>query len=87
MCGVPAEDAACAFDHEPEMLEQYAHMAKASAADATDISAAKAIQLHGGIGITWECFIHIFAKRAKHNEFLYGDGNFHRARLSELLLS
>lgn len=79
-------NAACAYDYEPDMLAQYAHMAKASAADATDISTAKAIQLHGGIGITWECFIHVFAKRAKHNEFLYGDGSFHRMKLSALLL-
>jgi len=79
-------NAACAFDCEPEMVQQYAYMAKASAADASDIASAKAIQLHGGIGITWECFVHLFVKRVKHNEFLYGDGSFHRARLAELLL-
>ena len=79
-------NAACAFDYEPEMALQYSHMAKASSADASAIAISKAIQLHGGIGITWECFVHIFAKRAKHNEILYGDGSFHRAKVAELLL-
>ncbi len=79
-------NAACAFDHEPHLLAQYAHMAKASAADAADIATQKAIQLHGGIGITWECFVHVFAKRVKHNQFILGDGGYHKARIAELLL-
>lgn len=79
-------EAACAFDYEPEMALQLSHMTKAAAADAAAFIAAKAIQLHGGIAMTWECFVHIYVKRAKHNQFLYGDAVYHRAKLMEILL-
>ncbi|WAS95248.1 acyl-CoA dehydrogenase family protein [Nannocystis punicea] len=79
-------DAACAFDHEPETAEVCARMAKAAASDAAADCSGRSVQLHGGIGFTWECFIHLWFKRQKHNEVLYGDGAHQRARLADRLL-
>jgi alkylation response protein AidB-like acyl-CoA dehydrogenase len=45
----------------------------------------EALQLHGGIGFTWEHDIHLFTRRAKVNQVLYGDGAWHRERLVQLL--
>jgi alkylation response protein AidB-like acyl-CoA dehydrogenase len=44
----------------------------------------EAIQLHGGIGFTWEHDAHLFARRAKVNQVHYGDGAWHRERLLTL---
>jgi alkylation response protein AidB-like acyl-CoA dehydrogenase len=45
----------------------------------------EALQLHGGIGFTWEHDIHLFVRRAKVNQVLYGDGAWHRERLVRLV--
>jgi alkylation response protein AidB-like acyl-CoA dehydrogenase len=45
----------------------------------------EALQLHGGIGFTWEHDVHLFIRRAKVNQVLYGDGAWHRERLVRLL--
>ena len=45
----------------------------------------EALQLHGGIGFTWEHDIHLFTRRAKVNQVLYGDGAWHRGRLVGLI--
>lgn len=78
--------AACAIDHEPGRARQLAHMAQASACDTAACSAARAVQTHGGIGFTWECYVHLYFKRQKHSEVLWGDASWHRARLAEILL-
>jgi alkylation response protein AidB-like acyl-CoA dehydrogenase len=41
----------------------------------------EALQLHGGIGFTWEHDTHLFVRRAKVNQVMYGDGSWHRERL------
>ncbi len=45
----------------------------------------EALQLHGGIGFTWEHDVHLFVRRAKVNQVLYGDGAWHRERLVRLI--
>jgi len=45
----------------------------------------EALQLHGGIGFTWEHDVHLFVRRAKVNQVLYGDGAWHRERLTRLV--
>jgi alkylation response protein AidB-like acyl-CoA dehydrogenase len=42
--------------------------------------------MHGGIGFTWEHDMHLFLKRAKLDEALFGDGDFQRDRLDRLIL-
>ncbi len=79
-------NAACALDHEPEKALQLAHMAKASAADMAAFASGRSVQCHGGIGFTWECYVHLYFKRQKHSEVLWGDGAWHRARLADILL-
>ncbi len=44
----------------------------------------ESVQLHGGIGFTWEHDAHLFVRRAKVNQVLYGDGAWHRERLVRL---
>jgi alkylation response protein AidB-like acyl-CoA dehydrogenase len=59
-------------------------VAKAKCSDtARDVTAAM-IQFHGGIGYTWEHDAHLFFKRAKREEYQYGDGTFHRERIARL---
>lgn len=79
-------DAACAYDHEPAMAETCARMAKSAASDAASYCSGRSVQLHGGIGFTWECNVHIYFKRQKHNEALYGDGAYQRAKLADVLI-
>jgi len=47
----------------------------------------EALQIHGGIGFTWEHDAHLFVRRAKVNQVLYGDGAWHRERLVRLVES
>src|SRR4030095_672412 len=77
--------AACAIDHEPNDALRLARSAKAAASDAAAFCSDRSIQLHGGIGFTWECDVHLYFKRQKHNQLLYGDGAYQRAKLAELL--
>jgi alkylation response protein AidB-like acyl-CoA dehydrogenase len=46
-----------------------------------------AIQVHGGIGFTWEFDLHFYFKRAKHFEPLWGDADYHRERVLDLALA
>ncbi|MFZ4759173.1 MAG: acyl-CoA dehydrogenase family protein [Burkholderiaceae bacterium] len=63
-----------------------AHMAKSAASDAAAFISDRAIQLHGGIGFTWDYGLHIHFKRNLHNQALLGDGVHHRKKLAELLI-
>jgi alkylation response protein AidB-like acyl-CoA dehydrogenase len=76
--------AAWAADHEPQTAPRAASMAKSYAGDAGFRVAASAIQVHGGIGFTWEHDLHFFFKRAKANAHAFGDGRWHRERVVEL---
>ena len=78
-------NAACAIDTEPDRARRFAHMAKASASDAAGFASARSVQCHGGIGFTWECYLHLYFKRQKHSQLLWGDASWHRAQLAELL--
>jgi alkylation response protein AidB-like acyl-CoA dehydrogenase len=77
--------AACAVDHEPDDALRLARMAKAAASDAAAYCSDRSIQLHGGIGFTWECDVHLYFKRQQHNRLLYGDGTWQRAQLASLI--
>ena len=79
-------NAACAFDTEPERAAAYAHMAKASASETAAFASGRSVQYHGGIGFTWECYLHLYFKRQKHSQMLWGDAAWHRARLADLLM-
>ncbi|MFN8543778.1 MAG: acyl-CoA dehydrogenase family protein [Candidatus Binatia bacterium] len=76
--------AACAVDHEPADALRLARMAKAAASDAAAFASDRSVQLHGGIGFTWECDVQLYFKRQKHTEQLFGGGVHQRARLAAM---
>ncbi len=77
--------AAWTADADPERLAEAAAMAKAAASDAGREVTAGAIQMHGGIGFTWEADVHWLYKRAQLDAALLGGAKRHRARLAEIL--
>ncbi len=60
-----------------------ASLAKAYCSDAYFHAAAENIQIHGGIGFTWEHDAHLYFKRAKTSELLLGDPTYHRELLAQ----
>ena len=62
-----------------------ASTAKVWCADASKRVMASALQVHGGIGFTWEHDLHLFLKRAQLDQLSFGDASFHRERLAALL--
>jgi len=77
--------AAWAADADPTGLPEAASIAKASASEAGRDVTAAAIQLHGGIGFTWEADLHWLYKRAQLDAGLLGSPRFHRARLAAIV--
>ena len=59
--------------------DRRASMAKAAASDCQRLLVTDGLQLHGGIGFTWENDLHFWLKRAKTTDFLFGNGAAHRA--------
>ncbi|MEM7412394.1 MAG: acyl-CoA dehydrogenase family protein [Myxococcota bacterium] len=78
--------AACEIDRGADDAETAARMAKSAASDAGAFISDRSVQLHGGIGFTWECDVHIFFKRSLHNQALYGDGVHQRKRLASVMM-
>jgi alkylation response protein AidB-like acyl-CoA dehydrogenase len=76
---------AWALDHEPESGPLAASMAKAYASDAGWRVPAASLQVHGGIGFTWEHDLHLWLKRGKANAYLWGDARAHRERVATLI--
>ena len=79
--------AAWAADAEPESLPLAASMAKAYAGDAGWRVPDAAIQVHGGIGFTWEHDLHFFLKRGRSNAAIFGDSRWHRERVADMVLA
>jgi alkylation response protein AidB-like acyl-CoA dehydrogenase len=73
-----------ALDNEPETGPRAASMAKAYAGDAGFRVTASALQVHGGIGFTYEHDLHFFLKRAFANAHAFGDSRWHRDRVADL---
>ena len=72
----------CAAEDNDE-LPVVASLAKAYCSDAYFHAAAENIQIHGGIGFTWEHDAHLYFKRAKSSEILLGDATYHRELLAQ----
>lgn len=79
--------AAWAADAEPQSLARAASIAKAAAADAGRHVTAAAIQLHGGIGFTWEADVHWLYKRAQLDAALLAPAGWHRRRVARIAAS
>jgi alkylation response protein AidB-like acyl-CoA dehydrogenase len=78
--------AAYACSHEPERAGRAARTAKGAAGEAGATAGAAALQLHGGIGFTWEHDLHLWLKRAQALQYAYGDTSDHRVALGAGLL-
>ena len=72
----------CAAELNDE-LPSVASMAKAYCREAYFHATAENIQIHGGIGFTWEHPAHLYFKRAKSSELLFGDPTYHRELLAQ----
>jgi alkylation response protein AidB-like acyl-CoA dehydrogenase len=72
----------CAAELNDE-LPSTASLAKAYCSEAYFHAAAENIQIHGGIGFTWEHPAHLYFKRAKSSELLFGDPTYHRELLAQ----
>ncbi|MGA4847308.1 acyl-CoA dehydrogenase family protein [Streptomyces sp. G5(2025)] len=77
-----AADALAAGSDEPNLA---AALAQAYAAPVAVRAAEEALQLHGGIGMTWEHPVHLYLKRAKADSIAYGTAGRHREALAELV--
>jgi len=72
----------CASEMNEE-LASVASLSKAYCSEAYFHAAAENIQIHGGIGFTWEHPAHLYFKRAKSSELLFGDPAYHREQLAQ----
>jgi alkylation response protein AidB-like acyl-CoA dehydrogenase len=76
--------AAYAYDHRPREAARAAAIAKARLGDVYSRTVNRSVQIHGGIGFTWEHDLHLWFKRARWNEVAFGDPTFHRERLATI---
>jgi alkylation response protein AidB-like acyl-CoA dehydrogenase len=61
-------------------------VAKAYCSDAFRECGNRAIQIHGGMGFTWENDCHLYYRRAKASEIAFGDATYHRERIARLVI-
>ena len=67
-------------------LKEAASIAKAYCSDAYFKNAGEAMQIHGGVGFTWEYDVHLYFKRAKASEHMLGNAAYHRERVAQVIL-
>lgn len=77
--------AAWAVDRDAPESSRAASMAKAYCSDMYQAVTGGGIQVHGGIGFTWDHNMHLYFKRAKSSEILLGDATWHRERTAALI--
>jgi alkylation response protein AidB-like acyl-CoA dehydrogenase len=78
--------AACAVDEDAEDAQLALHAAKSFATDTAFSCASDMIQLHGGIGFTWDHDAHLFFKRARALQTMMGTGDWHREQIAVMVL-
>lgn len=78
--------AAWASDVDDESRERAAAMAKSFVGEAAVFISGEDIQIHGGVGFTWDCDAHFYYKRAKQNDAMLGYQGWQRRRLADLVL-
>lgn len=67
-------------------LAEAASIAKSWCSESCFKNAAEALQMHGGVGFTWEYDVHLYFKRAKASEHFLGDSSWHRESIAAMLL-
>ena len=76
--------AAHAIDHIQDRAAHTAALSKARITDLFDETGRKGIELHGGIGFTWEHDIHLWVRRSLFDRAFFGEASYHRARAADL---
>jgi alkylation response protein AidB-like acyl-CoA dehydrogenase len=78
-----------ALAHSPSVSDRAraAHVAKAAAGEAARRNLKDSMQIHGGIGYTWEHDLHLFLRRATASEYLFGTTGHHHDRIADLLFA
>ena len=79
--------AAWASDADDPVRAEAAAMAKAYVAEAATFVAGESIQIHGGVGFTWDCAAHLHYRKAKQADLLLGYQGWQRQRLADLILT
>ena len=79
--------AAWASDVEDTQREPAAAMCKGFVSEAANMITAENIQVHGGVGFTWDVDCHLLFRRVKQNDLLFGSQSHHRRRLADLILA
>ncbi|HZU80484.1 MAG TPA: acyl-CoA dehydrogenase family protein, partial [Acidimicrobiales bacterium] len=78
--------AAWAADTDSPERERAVAMCKGYAGEAAVAVTAESIQIHGGVGFTWDVDCHLLYRRAKQDDLLFGSQGWQRQRLASLLL-
>jgi alkylation response protein AidB-like acyl-CoA dehydrogenase len=78
--------AAWTSDVDDPAREHAAAMAKGFVGEAAVFISGEDIQIHGGVGFTWDCDAHLYYKRAKQNDLMFGYQGQQRRRLADLVL-
>jgi alkylation response protein AidB-like acyl-CoA dehydrogenase len=86
LCRVGTHYAAWTSDVDDPQREAAAAMAKGYVGEAANAITAENIQVHGGVGFTWDVDCHLYFRRAKQNDLLFGYQGWQRQRLADLVL-
>ncbi len=78
--------AAWALHENDPSGDEAVSIAKAYCSEAARLVGNSGIQIHGGIGFTWEHDLQLYYKRAKASEYLFGDQRYHREQLAQLII-
>jgi alkylation response protein AidB-like acyl-CoA dehydrogenase len=78
--------AAWALEHNAPDASLAVSIAKMYSSDASRTVGNRGIQVHGGMGFTWENDVHLYYRRAKASETAFGDATFHRERIARLVI-
>jgi len=78
--------AAWALEHNAPDATLAVSIAKMYSSDASRTVGNRGIQVHGGMGFTWENDVHLYYRRAKASETAFGDATFHRERIARLVI-
>jgi alkylation response protein AidB-like acyl-CoA dehydrogenase len=70
-------------DSDDDRLPEVASLAKAYCSDACLRATLENVQVHGGIGFTWEHSAHLYLKRAKTSQLMFGDSAYHRELIAQ----
>ena len=84
---VGTHSAAWTSDVDDPARESAVAMAKSYVGEAAVFVTGEDIQIHGGVGFTWDCDAHFYFKRAKQNDLMLGYQGWYRQRLADLVLA